>query len=74
MGVKNYLIEGISGTGKTTVAEELERLGYHVIHGDRVLKYRGDPKTGAPLPQPVHEVSWKKLFGIKNTIFGIWIK
>jgi predicted ATPase len=28
MGVRNYLIEGVSGTGKTTVAEELQRRGY----------------------------------------------
>ena len=43
MGIKNYLIEGVSGTGKTTVAEELQRRGYHVIHGDRELSYLGDP-------------------------------
>lgn len=55
MGIKNYLIEGISGTGKTTVAEELQRRGYHVIHGDRELKYRGDPKTGEPLDEPNHQ-------------------
>jgi adenylate kinase family enzyme len=49
MGVKNYLIDGVSGTGKTTVAAELQRRGYHVIHGDRELSYRGDPETGEPL-------------------------
>lgn len=49
MGVKNYLIDGVSGTGKTAVAEELQRRGYHVIHGDRELSYRGDPETGEPL-------------------------
>ena len=49
MGVRNYLIEGVSGTGKTSVATELERRGYHVVHGDRELAYRGDPETGAPL-------------------------
>ena len=49
MGIKNYLIEGVSGTGKTTVAEELQRRGYHVVHGDRELSYRGDPETGEPL-------------------------
>jgi adenylate kinase family enzyme len=54
MGIRNYLIEGMSGTGKTTVAEELQRRGYHVIHGDRELKYRGDPKTGEPLEEPPH--------------------
>jgi adenylate kinase family enzyme len=52
MGVRNYLIEGVSGTGKTTVAEELQRRGYHVIHGDRELAYYGDPETGEPLDWP----------------------
>ena len=64
MGIKNYLIEGVSGTGKTAVAEELQRRGYHVLHGDRELRYRGDPKTGEPLNEPVHEserdkVAWQ---------------
>jgi thymidylate kinase len=49
MGRRNYLIEGVSGAGKTAVATELERRGYQVVHGDRVLAYRGDPETGAPL-------------------------
>lgn len=49
MGARNYLIEGVSGTGKTSVATELQRRGYHVIHGDRELAYRGDPATGKPL-------------------------
>jgi adenylate kinase family enzyme len=49
MGVKNYLIDGGSGTGKTTVAEELQRRGYHVLHGDRELAYRGYPENGEPL-------------------------
>ncbi len=52
MGVCNYLIEGGSGTGKTTVAEELQRRGYHVVHGDRELAYYGDPSTGEPLDTP----------------------
>ena len=55
MGVKNYLIEGVSGTGKTAVAEELQRRGCHVIHGDRELAYVGDPETGEPLELPAHE-------------------
>lgn len=54
MGVRNYLIEGSSGAGKTAVGEELQRRGYHVVHGDRALKYRGDPLTGAPMAEPVH--------------------
>lgn len=49
MGIRNYLIEGVSGSGKTTVATELQQRGHHVIHGDRELAYRGDPKTGKPL-------------------------
>ncbi|MFC4453768.1 AAA family ATPase [Deinococcus sonorensis] len=55
MGKRNYLVEGGSGTGKTSVAEELQRRGYHVLHGDRELKYRGDPETGAPVREPVHQ-------------------
>jgi len=52
MGIKNYLIEGVSGSGKTTVAEELQRRGYHVIHGDRGFAYVGDPATGRPAERP----------------------
>ena len=55
MGVRNYLIEGVSGAGKTTVAEALERRGYHVVHGDRKFAYTGDPKTGAPLEMPAFD-------------------
>ena len=52
MGVRNYLIEGVSGAGKTAVAAELQRRGYQAIHGDRELAYRGDPQTGAPVAPP----------------------
>lgn len=55
MGVRNYLIEGVSGTGKTTVCNELRRRGYHAIHGDRELAYQGDPRTGEPLEGFAHE-------------------
>lgn len=61
MGIKNYLIEGVSGTGKTSVAEELQNRGHHVIHGDRSLKYRGDPNTGQPIEEPTHESEWDKV-------------
>lgn len=57
MGLRNYLIEGVSGAGKTTVAEELQRRGYHVIHGDRTLAYPGDPETGAALEGPAERVT-----------------
>lgn len=49
MGVKNYLIDGVSCAGKTTVCDELQRRGYHAIHGDRALAYWGDLKTGEPV-------------------------
>jgi gluconate kinase len=49
MGVKNYFIDGVSCAGKTTVCDELQRRGYHAIHGDRELAYWGDLKTGEPV-------------------------
>jgi AAA domain len=55
MGIENYLIEGVSGTGKTSVCDELQRRGYHAIHGDRDLAYQGDPETGAPTGGIGHE-------------------
>ena len=55
MGIRNYLIEGVSGTGKTSVCEELQRRGYQAIHGDRELAYRGDPETGEPRDGFAHE-------------------
>ena len=42
------MIEGVSGTGKTTVCRELQRRGFHAINGDRELAYQGDPATGEP--------------------------
>jgi thymidylate kinase len=48
MGKRNYLIEGVSGTGKTAVCTELQRRGYQAIHGDRALRHRGDPAAGTP--------------------------
>jgi adenylate kinase family enzyme len=57
MGKRNYLIEGVSGTGKTAVCNELQRRGYHAIHGDRELAYLGDPETGRPMDGSEHEHS-----------------
>ncbi len=48
VGVRNYLIEGVSGTGKTSVCEELQRRGYHAVHGDRELASLGSPVSGSP--------------------------
>jgi broad-specificity NMP kinase len=55
VGRRNVLVEGVSGSGKTSVAEELARRGHHVVHGDRELAYRGDPLTGAPVEAGGHE-------------------
>ena len=50
MGMRNYLIEGVSGTGKTSVCKELKRRGYHAINGDNELAYQGDPETASREP------------------------
>lgn len=55
MGMRNYLVEGVSGTGKTAVCKELQRRGYHAINGDNELAYQGDPQTGAPTEGLTHE-------------------
>ena len=55
MGVKNYLIEGVSCTGKTSVCNELEKRGFHTVHGDVELAYWGDPSTGEPLNSSAYE-------------------
>ena len=55
MGVRNYLVEGISGTGKTSVCRELSRRGFRAVNGDRELAYQGDPETGEAIDSAVHE-------------------
>ncbi len=55
MGRKNFLIEGVSCSGKTSVCNELQRRGYHAIHGDRELAYQGDPETGISTDTARHE-------------------
>lgn len=55
MGERNYLVEGVSGTGKTSVCRELQRRGHHAVNGDTDLAYQGDPETGRPLDTAVHE-------------------
>ena len=55
VGVRNYLVEGVSGTGKTSVCRELNRRGYQAINGDRELAYQGDPATGEPTDTALHQ-------------------
>lgn len=47
MGLRNYLIEGVSGTGKTSVCHELRRRGHHALNGDRDL-IPNDGRTRSP--------------------------
>jgi len=58
MGRRNYLIEGVSGAGKTAVCTELQRRGYQAIHGDRELRYQGEPETGASVDDRTHSRFW----------------
>ena len=48
MAKRNYLVEGLSGAGKSSVYEELIRRGYKAISTDRAWKYHSDPGTGLP--------------------------
>jgi len=55
MGVRNYLVEGVSGTGKTSVCRELRRRGRQAVNGDTELAYQGDPSTGEPTSGMSHQ-------------------
>lgn len=55
VGGRNYLVEGVSGSGKTSVCRELNRRGYHAINGDLDLAYQGDPDTGEATDSAMHE-------------------
>jgi dephospho-CoA kinase len=54
VGVRNYLVEGVSCTGKTSVCRELRRRGFDVVDGDNELAYQGDPETGRPTDTTSH--------------------
>jgi shikimate kinase len=49
MAKRNFLVEGGSGTGKSSVCRELRRRGYRAVDGDNEIAYQGDPKTGLPV-------------------------
>ena len=48
MAKRNYLVEGLSGAGKSSVYEELIRRGYKAISTDRAWACHADPDTGLP--------------------------
>ena len=61
VGIRNFLIEGVSGTGKTSLCRELRQRGHHAINGDTERAYQGDPKTGEPtdgVPSHWHHI-WR---------------
>jgi gluconate kinase len=55
VGVRNYLVEGVTCTGKSSVCRELRRRGLAAVDGDRELAYQGDPLTGEPTEGFTHE-------------------
>ena len=57
MAKRNYLVEGLSGAGKSSVYEELIRRGYTAINTDRAWAYNADPDTGLP-GGPIHHDNW----------------
>ncbi|HEY3407373.1 MAG TPA: AAA family ATPase [Propionicimonas sp.] len=70
MGRRNYLIDGVSGTGKTSVCRELRRRGYQAINGDTDLAYQGDPETGLPVDGRTHEHHIWDVEKVKTLIAG----
>jgi len=57
MAKRNYLVEGLSGTGKSSVHDELTRRGYNSITADRAWAYHADPQTGLP-GWSIHHDNW----------------
>ena len=57
MAKRNYLVEGLSGAGKSSVYQELIRRGYTAISTDRAWAYHADPHSGLP-GGPVHQDNW----------------
>lgn len=57
MAKRNYLVEGLSGAGKSSVYEELVRRGYKAISTDRAWAFSADPDTGLP-GGPIGHDTW----------------
>jgi hypothetical protein len=57
MARRNYLVEGLSGAGKSSVYEELIRRGYKAISTDRAWSFSADPDTGLP-GGPIGHDTW----------------
>src|SRR5215210_2268127 len=59
MAKRNYLVEGLSGAGKSSVYEELIRRGYKAVSTDRAWAYHADPDTGLP-GGPIRTSMWNQ--------------
>jgi len=57
MAKRNYLVEGLSGAGKSSVYKELIRRGYKAISTDSAWAYHADPDTGLP-GGPIQHDNW----------------
>ena len=57
MAKRNYLVAGLSGTGKSSVYEELIRRGHKAISTDRAWAYHADPDTSLP-GRPISHDTW----------------
>ena len=58
MAKRNYLVEGLSGAGKSSVYEELIRRGYKAISTDRAWKYHLGPDSDPGRPVHDDNSSW----------------
>ncbi|RYB93111.1 nucleoside kinase [Nocardioides oleivorans] len=54
MGALNFLVEGVTGTGKTSVCHELRRRGYDAVNGDTDLAIRLSPGLVPTSAEDVH--------------------
>ncbi|MGG5260393.1 AAA family ATPase [Phycicoccus avicenniae] len=65
----NYLVEGVSTSGKTSVCHELRRRGFHAVNGDTDLAYQGDPVTGEPWAgEPSHRTHVWDLDAVRRLV------
>jgi dephospho-CoA kinase len=58
--IKIYLIEGLSGTGKTTACEELNQRGHTAVDADEVFSHFVDPETGEHSDEKTTHWMWEE--------------
>ncbi|HEU0266109.1 MAG TPA: AAA family ATPase [Candidatus Saccharimonadaceae bacterium] len=57
-----YLINRPSGTGKTSIGDELEKRGYRVINTDKAFGYYANLETRVPVTFPKHGIPNEKWY------------